>query len=250
VSDTFFGPTIDAWNDQMTASDSFRVLLVEDDAELASMVADSLAPHGFQVEIEGRGDQSLERIAGEKPDVVILDVNLPGLDGFSICRAARADFAGPILILTARGEEIDEIVGLEVGADDYLSKPVRPRVLLARLRAHLRKTSVGDAEATGKRLQVGRLVIDAGRRDAEYEGRPIELTTAEFELLWFLVENAGRVLSRNDICQKIHGLQYDGFDRSIDLRISRLRRKLGDDPNHPRQIKSVRGVGYMYSVEP
>jgi DNA-binding response OmpR family regulator len=233
----------------MSNSDAFHVLLVEDDAELASMVADSLAPHGFQVAIEGRGDRAVERIENEQPDIVILDVNLPGLDGFSICRAVRRNFSGPILILTARGEEVDEIVGLEVGADDYLSKPVRPRVLLARLRAHLRKATQGDVGGPAKRLVVGRLVIDAACRDVQYAGEPVELTTAEFELLWLLVENAGRVLSRNDIYQRIHGHKFDGFDRSIDLRVSRLRRKLGDDPIRPCQIKSVRGVGYIYSVE-
>ncbi len=228
----------------------YRILLVEDDAPLASMVADFLAPHGFDVAIEGRGDRAVARIINEQPDAVILDVNLPGLDGISVCRNVRNDFAGPILILTARGEEVDEVVGLEVGADDYMAKPVRPRALLARLRVHLRKTVPIDPEPTERRIQVGALVIDASRRTLELAGQPIELTTAEFELLWLLAKQAGQVLSRVDIYQRIHGIQHDGFDRSIDLRISRLRKKLGDDPSNPQRIKSVRGVGYILTVEP
>ncbi len=228
----------------------YRILLVEDDAPLASMVADFLAPHGFDVAIEGRGDRAVARIINEQHDAVILDVNLPGLDGISVCRNVRNDFAGPILILTARGEEVDEVVGLEVGADDYMAKPVRPRALLARLRVHLRKTVPIDPESTERRIQVGALVIDASRRTLELAGQPIELTTAEFELLWLLAKQAGQVLSRVDIYQRIHGIQHDGFDRSIDLRISRLRKKLGDDPSNPQRIKSVRGVGYILTVEP
>jgi len=233
----------------MTIPAEYRVLLVEDDAELASMVADYLTPHGFQVAIEGRGDRAVERILREPQDVVILDVNLPGLDGFSICRAVRTRFAGPILILTARGEEIDEVVGLEVGADDYLAKPVRPRVLLARLRAHLRKLAVGENQLADNRIQLGALRIDAGRRAAELRGEAIELTTAEFDLLWLLAQHAGQVLGRGDIYQRLHGLKQDGLDRSIDLRVSRLRKKLGDDPVNPQRIKAVRGVGYLLSVE-
>jgi two-component system response regulator RstA len=233
----------------MSSLSEFRVLLVEDDAELASMVADFLTPQGFDVAIEGRGDRAVERITTEVPDIVILDVNLPGLDGFSVCRAVRADFAGPILILTARGDEIDEVVGLEVGADDYMSKPVRPRVLLARLRAHLRKATPVKSDSPEQQIQVGSLFIDASRRAVELAGKPVELTTAEFDLLWLMAENTGQVLSRNDIYEKIHGFKYDGFDRSIDLRISRLRKKLGDDTSNPQRIKSVRGVGYILSAE-
>ncbi len=230
-------------------SQAHRILLVEDDDSLASMVTDFLTPHGFDVSIEGRGDAAVERIKGEQPDAVILDVNLPGLDGFSVCRAVRSDYKGPILILTARGEEIDEVVGLEVGADDYMSKPVRPRALLARLRTHLRKTAPVGEGSPEKRIAIGALVIDASRRTVELGGEPVELTTAEFDLLWLLAENVGQVLSRNDIYQSIHDIEYDGLDRSIDLRVSRLRKKIGDDPNNPQRIKSVRGVGYILSVE-
>jgi two-component system OmpR family response regulator/two-component system response regulator RstA len=229
---------------------SYRLLLVEDDAELASMVADYLTPQDFDVAIEGRGDLAIARIASEKPDVVVLDVNLPGMDGFSICRNVRTSFPGPILILTARGEEVDEVVGLEVGADDYLAKPVRPRILLARLRAHLRKsTSVDGALGRSEVISLGSLRIDASRRIVELGSLTVETTTAEFDLLWLLAQHAGKVLSRREMFEHLHGFPYDGLDRSIDLRVSRLRRKLGDDPEKPQLIKSVRGVGYLLSSE-
>jgi two-component system, OmpR family, response regulator RstA len=231
-------------------SSSNRLLLVEDDAELASMVADYLATEGFDVTIEGRGDLAIARIASEKPDVLVLDVNLPGIDGFSICRRVRTSFRGPILILTARGEEIDEVVGLEVGADDYLSKPVRPRILLARLRAHLRKApSADNAVEPGEVISLGDLRIDPSRRVVELQAREVETTTAEFDVLWLLAQHAGKVLSRKEMFEILLGFPYDGLDRSIDLRVSRLRRKLGDDPEKPRLIKSVRGVGYLLSTE-
>ena len=225
-----------------------RVLLVEDDAPLGEMVADFLRPHGFDVSIEGRGDLAVDRILRERPDAVVLDVNLPGRDGFAVCKAVRDDYPGAIIMLTARGEEIDEVVGLEAGADDYMAKPVRPRVLLARLRMHLRRVTPTDE--AGKPIVVGAMIVDPSRRTVEIDGVAVELTTAEFDLLKLLAENAGRPLSRNDIYQTIHGLRYDGLDRSIDLRVSRLRKKLGDDPLHPERIKSVRGVGYMLAVEP
>jgi two-component system OmpR family response regulator/two-component system response regulator RstA len=232
----------------MTTAAESRLLLVEDDPELAPMVADFLRQQGFVVSIEGRGDRAAERILSEAPDAVILDVNLPGLDGFSVCRAVRSKFKGPILILTARGEEVDEVVGLEVGADDYLAKPVRPRALLARLRAHLRKTGPGNGAST-QHLAVGGLSVDAASRTVELNGRRIELTTAEFDLLWLLAQHAGSVLSRRDLYRQLHGIEHDGLDRSVDLRVSRLRRRLGDDSINPQRIKSVRGVGYLLSVD-
>ena len=227
---------------------SYRVLVVEDDAPLASMVADFLAPHGFDVSIEGRGDRAVLRIQDEDPDAVVLDVNLPGVDGFLVCKAVRLNYRGPIIMLTARGEEIDEVLGLEAGADDYMAKPVRPRALLARLQMHLRRATAD--EQASQPINVGSLLVDAGRRTVELEGTAVDLTSAEFELLYLLARHAGKTLSRNDICLQIHGVKYDGLDRSIDLRISRLRKKLGDDSAHPQRIKSVRGVGYMLSLEP
>ena len=224
-------------------------MLVEDDAKLASMVADFLSSNGFDVVIEGRGDAAAERIISENPDAVLLDVNLPGLDGFAVCRAVREDYRGAIIMLTARGEEVDEVLGLEFGADDYMAKPVRPRALLARLRTHLRRGSA-EEHANSQPIIIGSLVVDATRRRAELDGKLLDLTTAEFDLLKLLADNAGHTLSRNDIYQAIHGMRYDGIDRSIDLRISRLRRKLGDDPAQPQRIKSIRGTGYQLSGEP
>jgi two-component system OmpR family response regulator/two-component system response regulator RstA len=229
-------------------SQRHQILLVEDDAPLASMVVDFLAAHEFDVSVEARGDTAVNRIIDENPDVVILDINLPGMDGLSVCKAVRLEYPGAIIMLTARGEEVDEVVGLEVGADDYMAKPVRPRALLARLRTHMRRATA--AEKASAPITVGALVVDAARRNAEINGQTVDLTTAEFDLLNLLAKHAGRTLSRNDIYQQIHGVAYDGVDRSIDLRISRLRKKIGDDPARPQRIKSVRGVGYMLSLEP
>ncbi len=229
-------------------SSRHRILLVEDDAPLASMVAEFLAQHGCDTLIERRGDTAIRRILVESPDAVLLDVNLPGLDGFSICRAVRDTYAGVIVMLTARGEEVDEVLGLEAGADDYLPKPVRPRALLARLQTHLRRTMPG--QRTVAPLVVGSLVVDDGQRRVSIGGREVNLTTAEFDLLFLLARHAGRTVSRNDLYLQLHGMKHDGLDRSIDLRISRLRRKLGDDPLRPKRIKSVRGAGYMLSAEP
>ena len=228
-------------------SAAFRILLVEDDAPLASMVKDFLSQHEFDVSIEDNGTAAAARILQELPDAVILDINLPGMDGYGVCRAVRSKYSGAIVMLTARGDEIDEVVGLEVGADDYMSKPVRPRALLARLRAHLRRST--PAKQTDDPIRVGSLEVNPTSRSVYMNGIPAELTTAEFDLLYLLASHAGQTLSRSDIYQQIHEMPYDGVDRSIDLRISRLRKKLGDDPASPQRIKSVRGVGYMLSTE-
>jgi len=225
-----------------------RILIVEDDASLASMVADFLAPHGFDVSVEGRGDTAVARIIHECPDAVILDVNLLGLDGFAVCKSVRPEYRGTVIMLTARGGEIDEVLGLQAGADDYMAKPVRPRALLARLRTHLRR--VTPAEQAAEPITVGSLVVDPARRMVEMDQVNVDLTTAEFDLLYLLARHAGTALTRNAIYREIHGMKFDGLDRSIDLRVSRLRKKLGDDPARPRRIKSVRGVGYMLSIEP
>lgn len=232
----------------MTGPDNHRILLVEDDEELASMVADFLEANGIRVAIEGNGAAAAKRIPGDAFDALVLDIGLPGMDGISICKAVRKDFEGPILMLTARGNEIDEVVALEVGADDYMAKPVRPRALLARLRVHL-KRSKGGHEASHSRIDLGRLSIDSSSRAVTIDGRPIKLTTAEFDLFWLLATNAGAVISREMMYEKLHGVEYDGVDRSIDLRVSRLRKKVGDDPNLPSLIKSIRGVGYLLATD-
>ena len=225
------------------------ILLVEDDPELARMVAEYLTENGYRVSVDSRGDTAVNRIVSELPEAVILDVNLPGMDGFSVCRQVRDRYPGTILMLTARSGEVDEVLGLECGADDYLLKPVRPRALLTRLKAHLRRHSPLE-QPTAPLLVVGGLIVDASRRRVELRGKVLDVTSAEFDVLKLLAENAGTTLSRGEIYQAIHGMRYDGLDRSFDLRISRLRKKLGDDPAQPTRIKSVRGTGYLLSVEP
>jgi two-component system OmpR family response regulator len=188
------------------------------------------------------------------PDLVILDVMLPGKDGFEICRAVRARYQGVILMLTARDEDFDQILGLELGADDYIAKPVQPRLLLARIKALLRRSPVGagGADARAEASRPAELTLAAfisARQHAPPAWGPdcIDLTTAEFDLLWLLARHAGSVLSRDDLLQELRGIGFDGLDRSIDARISRLRRKLGDDPENPTRIKTVRGKGYLFS---
>lgn len=238
----------------MSDTSPHTVLYVEDDAQLAQIVSEFLAPHGFRVSIEGSGDRAVERIILDNPEVVLLDINLPGTDGISICREARSQYDGPIIMISARGEEIDEVIGLEVGADDYLSKPIRPRALLARLRMHLRRHTehhrIDREPQSTEPIRVGDLVVDESSRKVTAAGSRLDLTTAEFDLLTLLAKNAGKVLERGDIYEQIHGIKHDGVDRSIDLRISRLRKKLGDSPASPERIKSVRGVGYILSLDP
>ncbi|MDE0866193.1 MAG: response regulator [Rubripirellula sp.] len=233
----------------MSTVDKQRLFLVEDDRELAAMVADFLNANGFQVTVEGNGTNALHRILSEQFDVIVLDIGLPGMDGITICRNVRPTFEGPILMLTARGDEIDEVVALEVGADDYMSKPVRPRALLARLRVHLRRSSISSSDNTTTKVSIHGLVIDTANRTVTVEDKQIDLTTAEFDLLWLLAKSAGKAIPRDDLYQELHGVRYDGLDRSIDLRVSRLRKKLGDDPIHPQRIKSIRSVGYLLATQ-
>ncbi|HEX6733540.1 MAG TPA: winged helix-turn-helix domain-containing protein [Azonexus sp.] len=225
-----------------------RILLVEDDARLAELTAEYLAKNDLQVSIEPRGDTAETRILAEQPDLVILDVMLPGKDGFEVCRAVRQHYRGVILMLTARDEDFDQILGLEMGADDYIAKPVQPRVLLARIKALLRRLpAAGEAAADSESLVFGQFRISQATRTASLADAGIDLTTAEFDLLWLLANHAGSVLSRDDLLQELRGIGFDGLDRSIDARISRLRKKLNDDPENPTRIKTVRGKGYLFS---
>lgn len=226
------------------------VMLVEDDSKLASVVRDYLREHGYRVEVEKRGDVAAERIVRENPDAVILDVNLPGLDGFSVCRKVRESYSGAIIMLTARSVDVDEVLGLELGADDYLTKPVRPTVLLARLSSHLRRSSTAKAPVE-EVLQVGELKICPKRRHVELHGQTIDLKPAEFDLLLILARAPGTTIERAELFRQINPDEvYDFRDRSIDLRISRLRRKLNDDPQKPHRILSIRGTGYMLMDQP
>jgi len=225
-----------------------RILIVEDDPKLARLVQEYLQSNGFQVAIEPRGDRAPGRILAELPDLVILDLMLPGLDGLQVCREVRPRFPNPILMLTARGDEVDEVVGLELGADDYLAKPVRPRLLLARINALLRRlpTPGGGAET----ITLGSLVVEPASRRTTLDGQELDLTTAEFDLLLYLARHVGVPVTREEIYRELRGIEWDGLDRSIDLRITRLRRKLGDDGRNPQQIKSVRGTGYVLVPAP
>ena len=231
-----------------------RILIVEDDERLAELTKDYLESNGLTVSIEGDGSRAIERIKEEQPDLVVLDLMLSGEDGLAVCRIVRPYYSGPILMLTARTEDLDQVLGLEMGADDYVAKPVRPRVLLARIRALLRRSAEASSTEeknadSSHRLIFGDLVVDSAMREAWLAGVPIDLTSAEFDLLWLLSSNAGRVLTREEIFNKLRGIEYDGQDRSFDVRISRIRPKVGDDPDHPKRIKTVRSKGYLFVKE-
>lgn len=230
--------------------ENWQVLIVEDDVRLAELTREYLESNGLQVAIESDGARAVERIQREQPSLVLLDLMLPGEDGLSICRKVRSGYDGPILMLTARTDDMDQVLGLEMGADDFVCKPVRPRVLLARIRALLRRCEA-PAQVAGEvlRLEFGPLVVDKTMREAWLAGRGIELTGAEFDLLWLLSANSGRILSREEIFTSLRGIGYDGQDRSIDVRVSRIRPKIGDDPVHPRLIKTVRSKGYLFVGE-
>ncbi|MEN0105775.1 MAG: response regulator [Pseudomonas sp.] len=232
--------------------EAWQILIVEDDERLAELTREYLESNGLKVAIESDGAQAAARILREQPDLVVLDLMLPGEDGLSICRKVRPSYHGPILMLTARSDDMDQVLGLEMGADDYVCKPVRPRVLLARIRALLRRSEGGGEPVpvdNQRRLEYGVLVIDSAMREAWLREQSIELTSAEFDLLWLLASNAGRILSREEIFTALRGIEYDGLDRSIDVRISRIRPKIGDDPMHPRLIKTVRSKGYLFVAE-
>ncbi len=201
--------------------------------------------HSYILHIEGRGDTAVQRIKDEQPDLVILDLMLPGLDGMDVCRQVRSQYKNPILMLTARDEDIDQVLGLELGADDYVIKPVKPRVLLARIQNLLRRFSQKPETRTAP-FTIGELFISTTTREATLCGKPLSLSSQEYELLYLLTSNAGTILSRDDILSSLSGIEYDGLDRSVDIRIARLRKLLMDDPANPRYIKTVRSKGYLF----
>jgi DNA-binding response OmpR family regulator len=225
---------------------SERILLIEDDPELAEMVKSYLGEAGFSVSVAGRGEAGIAMLARELFDSVILDLMLPDMDGLEICRRIRARGRTPILMLTARGDAMDRIIGLELGADDYLPKPFEPRELLARLRAVLRRTKQSqDADL----LHFGRLEIDRGARAVTPDGNPCPLTSHQFSLLLALAQHAGRVLSRDVIMDLLSSEPLEAFDRSIDVHISRIRAAIEDDPKNPRRVITVRGAGYVFAKQ-
>jgi DNA-binding response OmpR family regulator len=221
------------------------IILVEDDLRLAELVSRYLDSNGFRVTVIARGDQVAAQVRRDPPDLIILDLGLPGEDGLSICKQLRPAFANPILILTARDNDIDHVLGLELGADDYVVKPVEPRVLMARINALLRRSGVRVA-AERKTLRFGRLHINAAARSVTLDGRCVALSSNEFDLLAHLAAHAGEVQSREALFQHLYRREYDGADRMLDIRISHLRRKLGDVTEGAERIKTVWGHGYLF----
>lgn len=221
--------------------------MIDDDEKLVDLVSDYLLPHGFEVNAEHDGNAGLDKFQNSNPDLIILDLMLPGIDGLEICRRIRTESDVPILMLTARGEETDRIVGLEIGADDYLAKPFNPRELLARIKAIMRRScGKSPSPESNDRLSVGNVVLDPATRQAFVNGEEITLTTAEFDLLAVMLKSAGRVLSRDQLMQQLHGSSWSYFDRSIDVHISRIRQKIEDNPRQPQLLKTIRGVGYQF----
>ena len=225
-----------------------RILMIEDDASLASMVGEYLHAAGMRVDAAHDATSGLAALSRVKPDAIILDVMLPDLDGFEVCRRIRASSDVPVLMLTARGDDTDRIVGLELGADDYLPKPFNPRELLARLRAILRR-SAGARPGVRDVMRFGRLEIDPGSRKVTLGDTTCALTGYQFDVLWELATNAGRVMSRERLMEGLRGDSLEAFDRSIDVHVSRIRAAIEDDPRHPRRIITVRGAGYVFASE-
>lgn len=227
-----------------------RILVIDDDAELCSLVSEYLAPEGFQIEAAHDGNRGLERALSGDHLLVVLDVMLPGMNGFDVLRHIRNTSRIPVLLLTARGEDVDRIVGLEIGADDYLPKPFNPRELVARIRAILRRTQTGEKpgeEPIPEVVRVGDVELDPATRTVRQNGKPLELTSVEFNLLHVLLREAGRVVTREHLVDAVLSRKFSPFDRSIDMHVSKVRRKLGDSEAGPDHIKTVRGVGYIFA---
>ena len=227
----------------MSKDPVLNVLVVEDDPSLASWMSDYLTENGYLVTLANQGDYAISIIEDDQPDLVILDINLPEVNGFDVCRSVRQFYTAPILMLTARSEESDEVDGLECGANDYMVKPVRPRALLARI-ARLLKTDIST-----DRLEVGGLCIDLSSRTVTLNAATVELSSNEFDLLCQLVEHAGEVRRREQLVENLRGIEYDGFNRSVDILVSRLRRKLHDDATSPTRIKTVWGKSYLLAAD-
>ena len=223
-----------------------RILIIDDDVELCSLVGEYLEPEGFRIDAVYNGEQGLERALAGEHRLVVLDVMLPGMNGFEVLRRLRQNSKIPVLLLTARGEDVDRIVGLEIGADDYLPKPFNPRELVARIRAVLRRSLPADKDSqTSEVLRVGEIELDPASRTVLQKGKPLELTSVEFNLLEVLLREAGNVVSRERLVDSVLGRKFSPFDRSIDMHVSKVRRKLGDADGGADHIKTVRGVGYI-----
>lgn len=222
------------------------ILIIDDDQKLNALLVEYLKGFGLRATAATDAEAGLRAVRTERPDLVILDVMLPGMDGFEVCRVLRRESAIPIVMLTARGEVMDRIVGLELGADDYVPKPFEPRELVARVQSVLRRHAGGPPPEVADH---GRLVVDFGRRSVVLDGAAVELTTTEFEVLALLVRNPGKVLSRDVILDELRGIEWESYNRAVDVVVSRLRGKLGDDPKQPALLKTVWGVGYVFIGE-
>lgn len=225
-----------------------RILVIDDDVELCGLVTEFLGPEGFQVEAVHDGKSGLDRATTGDYLLIVLDVMLPGMNGFDVLRRIRDKSKVPVLLLTARGEDVDRIVGLEIGADDYLPKPFNPRELVARIRAVLRRSGVGgNAAEVPEPVRIGEVELDPATRVVRYKGKPLDLTSVEFNLLEVLLREAGRVVTRERLVDAVLNRKFSPFDRSIDMHVSKLRKKLGDSDNSADHIKTVRGVGYIFA---
>ncbi len=226
-----------------------RILIVDDDVELCELVAEFLGPEGFDIEAVHDGQQGLARALSGEHVLVVLDVMLPGMNGLEVLRRLRAQTQVPVIILTARGDDVNRIVGLEIGADDYLPKPFNPRELLARIRAILRRSqqTVSTETAAGQKITIGEVTLDPASRTVRRSGEPVELTSVEFSLLEILMRAAGHVVTREQIANDVLGRKFMAYDRSIDMHVSKIRRKLGPQADGDERIKTIRGVGYIYA---
>jgi two-component system response regulator CpxR len=226
-----------------------RILVIDDDVELCGLVTEYLEPEGFQVEAVHDGEHGLERALTSDHLLVVLDVMLPKMNGFDVLRRMRSTSRMPVLLLTARGEDVDRIVGLEIGADDYLPKPFNPRELVARIRAILRRTRAAEG-SPGDILRVGNVELNPATRTVLQDGNNVELTSVEFNLLQVLLQEAGQVVSRERLVDTVLGRKFSPFDRSIDMHVSKVRKKLGDTDGGTDYIKTVRGIGYIFTRPP
>ena len=219
------------------------ILIIDDDEKLNNLLSDYLSKFGFKVTAVTHPDDGLKTLKRDIPDIIILDIMLPEMDGFEVCKEIRKEYSVPIIMLTARGEVTDRIVGLELGADDYLPKPFEPRELVARIQSVLRR---GSENSKSDVIKFGKLVVDMRKHVVLLDSKNVDLTTMEFEILSLFVRNPGRVFTRDCIMDSIRGVECEAFDRSVDVLISRLRQKLNDDPQKPSLIKTVWGTGYMF----
>lgn len=227
-----------------------HIMLVEDDSSLAEWIGDFLTSEGYLVSLSDRGDKAVELIRSDNPDLVLLDINIPIKDGFDVCKEVRHFYFKPILMMTARDGEMDEVLGLELGADDYVAKPVRPRALLARIKTLLKRQVISENLTEAKTIiSYGQFSIDQKSRTTTLDNNMINISSNEFDVLWILASQAGKVVSRESLIKKLRGIEYDGFDRSMDILISRIRKKLKDNSNTPYRIKTVWGKGYLFATD-